>query len=112
MIHHLRQLISSDTGAINKRPEIYRTVKVRANGALLAQLCTGHCGLNYYLHHFKKKDEARCEQCKYDRETVEHFLLECLAYWRKRHEMRVKVGARGMWLATVLGDKDGIEVMI
>src|SRR6266516_1263810 len=57
----------------------------------LAQLRTGHCGLNYYLWRFKKEDSAECMSCGYEKETVEHFLTECPSFWEERRELRKKV---------------------
>jgi hypothetical protein len=90
-------------------PELYKEVKGRATSALLAQLRTGHCRLNYYLWRFKKSESAKCEKCGYEKETVEHFLLECPNFWRERHELRKKVGTGRMRVATLLGDKDTVQ---
>src|SRR5271169_1644278 len=92
--------------------EYTNVIRTRAAEAQLAQLRTGHCGLNHYLYRFKKRDDAGCEQCYgCDKETVEHFLLECPAYWEARLELKQKMGPQGMRLDKVLGDKEGAIAM-
>lgn len=49
----------------------------------LAQLRTGHCGLNAFLTKINKKDNSQCD-CGEGEETVHHFLLRCPKHNRHR----------------------------
>ena len=73
--------------------------------ATIAQLRTGHCGLNHYLWRFKKRDGAECENCGYEKEMVEHFLLKCPTCWRERQKLRMVAGIGGMTVAALLGKR-------
>jgi hypothetical protein len=74
-------------------PDLYKQVgEGRATGVLLAQLGTGHCGLNYYLVRFKIVETVAFEKCGYEKERVEHFLIECPSFWTERQELRTTVG--------------------
>jgi len=75
--------------------ELYSRIKNTAMAGMLAQLRTGHCGLKYYLWRFKIADNPECNKCGYEKETVEHFLLECPAYRKERWELSKKVGHLG-----------------
>ena len=103
---HLRRI--SGKAGTKEGPELYNGLKSRAESALLAQLRTGHCGLNYYLWRFKKEDSAECMSCGYEKETVEHFLTECPSFWEERRELRKKVGEGRMRIATLLGEHKAI----
>ena len=70
---------------------------------------TGHCGVNYYLWRFKKVESAECEMCGYEKETVEHFLVECPSFWKERYELKKKIGTGRMSLAILLGDKEAVR---
>jgi ribonuclease HI len=105
--HHLRR-ISTKQG-IKTGPKLYNNISSRATCAQVVQLRTGHCGLNKYLHRFKKRDSPTCE-CGYGEETVEHFLLECPNYKEARKELRRKVGTRKMKVASLLGDAKTVEL--
>jgi hypothetical protein len=102
---HLRRII----GPLSDKPlgrELYKTAPNRKSAAMLAQLRSGHCGLNHYLWRFKKVESSNCEGCGYERETVEHFLLECPKFRREREILRKKAGGIGnMKIKTLLGDK-------
>ena len=76
----------------------------RKHIAWIARLRTGHCSLNHYLHRMRLVDEKTCE-CGEGEETVKHFLLVCTKYKEQRMELRKKVGARGMKVERLLGDK-------
>jgi hypothetical protein len=104
---HLRRIAGKAGTKVG--PELYKEVKGRATSALLAQLRTGHCGLNYYLCRFKKAESAECEMCGYEKETVEHYLVECPSFWRERRELRRKVGAGQMRIAILLGEKEAVR---
>jgi Zn ribbon nucleic-acid-binding protein len=104
---HLRHISGKEGTKVG--PELYKEIKGRATCALLAQLRTGHCGLNHYLWKFKKVESVECEMCGYEKETVEHFLVECPYFWEERHELRRKVGTRRMKMAVLLADKNTIS---
>ena len=69
---------------------LYNEIENRNMVARIAQLHIGHCGLNRHLHRFGKKDSSYC-QCGYEKETVEHFLLECCNYKDQRKSLRKEV---------------------
>src|SRR5947207_12209728 len=72
--------------------KFYNHISSRKVAATLARLRTGHCGLNQYLHRFKRTESPYCE-CGDGKETVEHFLLECTLYTAARNVLRRNVGA-------------------
>ena len=61
-----------------------------------------------YLGRFKKKESKDCD-CGNGHETVKHYLLICTNYEEQRAELRKKVGARGMTVKRLLGDKKLIK---
>src|ERR1700739_2348446 len=81
-------------------------MKHRSACSTLAQLQTGHCGLNSYLYRFNKVESAQCQHCGHNQDTVEHFLLECDKHWETRSELHNKVGTGNMMLANLLGKKE------
>ena len=68
-------------------PTLYNKIENKNGAAKIAQLRTGHCGLNRYLYHFGIKNFPCC-QCGYGKETVEHYLLECRNYREQRKKLR------------------------
>ena len=64
------------------------------------------------IHRFNVIETPQCE-CGAERETVEHYLLNCELYYEERDALRRRVGAQGMRIATLLGDsqiiKDTVE---
>jgi hypothetical protein len=105
---HLRRIYGKMDTKVG--PDLYKEVGGgRATGALLAQFRTGHCGLNYYLSRFKIVESAACEKCGYEKETVEHFLMECPSFWRERQALRTMVGTGRLKMTVLLGDKEGIK---
>jgi hypothetical protein len=104
---HLRRISGKEGTKVG--PELYKEIKGRETCTLLAQLRTGHCGLNHYLWRFKKVESAKCKMCGYEKETVEHFLVECPYFWEERQELRRKVGTGQMKMAVLLGDKNAIS---
>jgi len=103
---HLRRILGKESTKTG--PELYKEVKGRATSTLPAQMRTGHCGLNYYLYRFKKVESAECEACGYEKETVEHFPVECPGFWEERCELRRKAGVGRMKIAILLGDSEAI----
>ena len=98
---HLRRILSKPSS--KPGPKLYNSITNRASCTTLAQLRTGHCGLNKYLHRFKLANSAFCE-CGYGKETVEHFLLECRSYKEERRLLRKKVGWGKMKVEKLLGN--------
>ena len=99
--------ISRRHGAMSG-PKLYNNIASRSTCARLAQLRTGHCGLNKYLHRFGKTQSPFCN-CGYGKETVEHFLLECGNYKEQRKLLRKNVGTGKMKLNRLLGDTSIIK---
>ena len=83
--------------------KLYNGIANRSAAAKIAQLRTGHCGLNRYLHRFGIKNTSYCE-CGYGKETVEHYLLECRRYKDQRKTLRREVGMGKMRVDRLLGD--------
>jgi hypothetical protein len=106
---HLHGIIGAK---INNGPALYTQPKHRSQTAMLVQLQTGHCGLNHYLAQFNKIESPECVKCGYEWETVEHFLLECPAYWEAREELRWKAGMARMSLSGLLGGKEVIKATL
>ena len=71
--------------------KFYNHITSRRTAATLARLRTGHCGLKQYLHRFKHADSPYCD-CGDGKETVEHYLLECVLHKEARNILRRKVG--------------------
>jgi hypothetical protein len=93
-------------------PELYKEAEGRATSALLAQLRTDHCRLNHYLYEFKKVEGVRRGMCGYEKETVEHFLVEFPSFWRERCELRSRVSTGRMRIATLLGEKEAVRAIM
>jgi len=89
-------------------PELYNEIANRNSAATIAQLRTGHCGLNHYLHRFSINESPFCE-CGYGKETVEHYLLECRKYKEQRRRLREAVGTGRMKMGILLGDPTKIK---
>jgi ribonuclease HI len=83
--------------------KLYGTLQQRQHVVWIAQLRTGHCHLNEYLHRFNVIETSECE-CGAEKETVDHFLLNCGLYDEERDRLRRKVGAQGMRVGLLLGD--------
>jgi len=98
----LRRITSKE--ALTNRPKIYNCLPSRKSCTMIAQLWTGHCVLNHYLHRFGNRYRSYCG-CGYGKETVEHFLLECKKYWQQRKILRENVGPGKMRLTSLLGDE-------
>ena len=52
-----------------------------------------------------------CE-CGGEKETVEHFLLNCELYDEERDALRRKVGVQGMKCSTLLGDNKMVKYTV
>ena len=92
-------------------PKLYNEIANRKDAATIAQLRTGHCRLNHYLHRFGQTGSPYCE-CGYGKETVEHYLLECNKYKEQRKRLRKEVGVGKMKVGILLGDGKKIKYML
>ena len=71
------------------------------------QLRSGHIPLNAYLHRFKLVNSAQCPACGAQRETPQHFVLECPAYEHERNKtLKPKRGRSELKYADILGRKN------
>jgi ribonuclease HI len=78
----------------------------RAAASKFFQLRSGHIPLNAYLHRFKIKESAQCPACGAQRETPQHFIMECPAYAHKRWKLKPKKGRSELKYGEVLGSGD------
>lgn len=99
----LRHIMRTKRKAIKTGPRLYSEFSNRHTTAIIAQLRTGHCGLNLYLHRIGQTKSSYCK-CGYGKETVEHYLLECKNYKEQRKRLRNVVGGGKMKVAYLLGD--------
>ena len=81
----------------------YAGIESKRTASTMAQLRSGHCGLNRYLHRFNLRHSPYCE-CGQGKEIVEHYLLECRRYKPERKELREKVKSGKMRVDRLLGD--------
>jgi hypothetical protein len=103
-LRHLSKYSKFQTGI-----KYYRSAPTRKSATLLAQMRTGHCGLNLYLNRFKKVPSPFCE-CRYQKETVEHYLLECRRFKEERNViLRRIVGSTKMKMRILLGESKYIK---
>lgn len=70
-------------------PHLYRWTN-RTHGDTnhyVTQFMTGHGSFAHYLWRIGKRDTAQCDYCPYPDDTLEHTLMECLAWDMQRLEM-------------------------
>ena len=79
--------------------------------AWVSRLRTGHCHLNEYLYRFGIIESPQCE-CGAERETVDHYLLNCELYDEARDILRRKVGVQGMRTSMLLGNNQMVKETI
>src|SRR5947207_14869355 len=82
---------------------LYNEIKDRNSTTKIAQLRTNHCELNHYLHHFGIKNISYY-QCEYEKETIEHYLLEYRKFREQRKKLRKEIGIIKMREARLLED--------
>src|SRR5436189_4483795 len=82
---------------------LYNEIEDRSSAAKIAQLRTNHCGLNRYLHRFDIKNTSYC-QYEYEKETVEHYLLEYRKFREQKKKLRKKIETVKMRVTRLLGD--------
>ena len=88
--------------------KLYGALRQRKHVVWITRLCTGHCHLNEYLYRCNKIEPPKCE-CGAEKETVEHYLLNCELYDEERDVLRRRVGAQGMRPSILLGDSQTIQ---
>ena len=59
----------------------------RSYDVVLARLRSGCTDLNDHLHKINMKDSPNCDFCINERETVEHFILNCQKYGNIRNAL-------------------------
>jgi hypothetical protein len=79
-------------GALQKRKHVIWTTRIR----------TGHCHLNEYLHRFNIIESPECE-CA-EKQTLDHYLLNCELYDEERGALRRSVGAQGIKTSILPGE--------
>ena len=92
-------------------PKLYNALQQRKHVTWISRLRTGHCHLNEYLYRFNIIETPMCE-CGAEKETVDHYLLNCELYDEERDALRRKVGIQGMKISTLLGDNKIIKETI
>ena len=74
----------------------------RRQASLLIQLRTGHAPLNHHLHRISKADSPACPECGHPRETVAHYLLDCVAFGAARARLSYRLGPAAYSLQALL----------
>jgi ribonuclease HI len=76
---------------------IYNNINSRRQRVQLARRRTGHCSLNQYLHRFGIEESPLCP-CAGNgaEETVEHYLLHCILYYKERAKLMKEVEECGL----------------
>ena len=60
--------------------------------------------MNAYLFCFKRRESAQCPACGVDKETPQHFLLECPAYAHERRKIGLKKGELELKFADIFSN--------
>ena len=94
----LRRIMKTEEFTTGRK--FYNTISNRKTATTLAWLRTGHCGLKQYQHRFNLAESPFCK-CGEGKETVEHYLLECILHAAK---LRKKVGTERMKMGLLLGN--------
>lgn len=76
----------------------------REKASVLARLRTGHARLNGYLHRIGQSESDLCA-CGVERETVQHFLLQCVQWNEQRRALIDAAGSNYGSLSYMLGGK-------
>src|SRR2546423_4652065 len=92
----------------NTGHKLYGTLEQREHVVWITRLRTGHCHLNGYLHRFNIIETPDCEYGA-EKETVDHYLLNCELYDEERDALRRKVGSHAMRTSVLLGDNKVIK---
>ena len=81
----------------------------RRHASLLIQLRTAHAPLNYHLHRIAKVDSPSCPECGHPRETVAHFVLDCVAFGAARARMSYRLGPAAYSLQALLTEPTALR---
>lgn len=81
----------------------------RRQASLLIQLRTGHAPLNYHLHRITKAESPACPECGHPRETVAHFILDCVAFGAARARMAYRIGPAAHSLQALLTEPNALR---
>lgn len=74
----------------------------REEAQIIAQLRTGKCRLNSYLHRIGAAESDRCPLCR-QAETVRHFLVECTRWTMERAQHLQSMTPRWSDVSYLLG---------
>jgi len=85
------------------RSKLYNSLPNRNTVATVIQLRTGHCRLNKYLHSIGIRYSPYCEG-GYEKETMEHYLLEYNKYKDQGKQMRLELRKGRMTIGRLLED--------
>ena len=89
----------------------------RSQASLMTQIRCGHIPLNGYLFKIDRSDTEDCEACLNHeegyccRETVKHFLFECMSYRWEREELVEKIGRSHLNLRDIMLDTDRMRAL-
>ena len=83
----------------------------RRHASLLIQLRTGHAPLNLHLHRITKAESPTCPQCGHPRETVAHYILDCVAYGNARARLTSRLGPAAYSLQTLLTEPKAVRLL-
>lgn len=80
--------------------------------SIIVQLRTGHAPLNRHLFKIKKIETPMCPACGRYEETVMHYLLQCTAYSRQRHNMRATLKRQTLNMKMLLAQRKNLPALI
>jgi hypothetical protein len=75
--------------------KLYNEIIKRKTAAIIVQLRMGYCELNHYFHRFGINGSPYYEY-GYEKELVEHYLLECKKYREQKKRLRMEIGTGKM----------------
>ncbi|KAF9521635.1 hypothetical protein CPB83DRAFT_733979, partial [Crepidotus variabilis] len=74
--------------------------------SIIYQLRTGHAPLAKHLYRIGKEESPyTVERCKHGEESVNHFLIRCLAYRAQRQQLYQKAGRDSTSMTKLLSEK-------
>jgi hypothetical protein len=89
----------------------------RYQASLMIQIRCGHIPLNAHLSRINRSDTEICQACQEHknglqcRETVKHFLFECMSYTQEREELIGKIGIRHLNLRDIMKNTDYMKAL-
>ncbi|KAF8597936.1 hypothetical protein BDV93DRAFT_451978 [Ceratobasidium sp. AG-I] len=69
---------------------------------MLVQLRLGHFPTASFLYRFNLTDTPQCTNCYERAETIEHYLMNCTAFWAQRRVRDLALGAASRSLKALL----------